>query len=142
MADSKSTDFARAFGDALEAFLEGKGISHADVARKLGLGKRGVSRLGTYCHDATNGTRATPSAAFLYHVCSGLNFEFEYNGYRVSQSAFNGNGSKPKKTSAGEQLSFEFDGQFNLTEDKGAVSVSVRRPPGRIEISLSLRANS
>ncbi len=142
MEDSNSTHFARAFGDALEAFLQAKGISHADVARKLGLGKRGVSRLGTYCHDAPNGTRATPSAAFLYQVCSGLNFEFEYNGYRVSEGALNGRSPGRKEAPAEEQLSFEFDGQFNLTEDKGAVSVSVRRPPGRIEISLSLKAIS
>jgi hypothetical protein len=71
-----------------------------------------------------------------------LNFEFEYNGCRVSESAFNGNGSGPKGAPAREQLSFEFDRQFNLTEDKGAVSVTVRRPPGRIEISLSLKALS
>jgi len=142
MEDSNSTDFARAFGDALEAFLRAKGISHADVARKLGLGKRGVSRLGTYCHDAPDGTRATPSAAFLYQVCSGLNFEFEYNGYKVSEAAFTGNGARPRGAPTGGQLSFEFDGQFSLTEDKGAVSVSVRRPPGRIEISLSLKAMS
>jgi len=136
-----STDFARAFGDSLKSFLHGKGLSYTDAANLLGMGRKGVSRLSTYCHDSPRGTRATPSAELLYAICSGLEFEFEYGGCKISALTLRVNGSKGP-TAHPYQLPLPFDRQFNLTDDKGTVSVSVKRPAGRVEVSISLKAAS
>ena len=42
----------------------------------------------------------------------------------------------------GRKLTFEFERQFNLTRKQGTVSVKVRRPSGRIEVSVSLNARA
>lgn len=127
--------FARAFGDALRKFLEVQGKSQAGAARDLGIDR---ARLNTYLKDSRKGTRATPSAEVLYLACVGLGFEFEYEGYRVTGSMLNG--KPPKLRRQPQQLSLDFERQFNLTNQQGTVSVTVKRPPGRIEVSLSLRA--
>jgi transcriptional regulator with XRE-family HTH domain len=134
-----SRDFARAFGDALGQFLQENGISKAEAARRLGLAKdKGKARLSTYCHDSRKGTRAKPGAEILYLVCAELGFAFEYRGYKIGASTLNGNGVKPTEKPI-EQLQIEFDGQFNLTDQNGTVSINVKRPPGRIEVALSLK---
>src|ERR1700676_4135127 len=96
------SDFARAFGAALEKHLQAKKMTHSEAAEQLGLGKKGVARLGSYFHDVKSGKqagrRATPSADFLYLVCSKLEFEFEYNGCKVSLATLSPNGSKPTKS--------------------------------------------
>ena len=103
----------------------------------MGLGK---ARVNTYCHDSPDGKRANPDAEVLYLACSRLGFEFEYNGYRINAANLAGEIVKPPE---GEQLSFEFDRQFNLTHDLGTVSVQVRRPVGKeTEVSISLRVAS
>ncbi|MCI0356629.1 MAG: hypothetical protein L0099_16580 [Acidobacteria bacterium] len=134
-------DFARAFGDALSQFLQDRGIKQSDAARQLGLEeKKGKARLNTYCHDSPNGKRRKPDAEILYLVCVKLGFSFEYRGYKISAATLNGKGRRLEKKA--EQLTFRFDRQFGLTDEKGAVRVSVKRPPGRIELSLSLKARS
>ena len=136
-----SDGFARAFGDALRAFLDENGIGPSDAAKRLGLGKKGVSRLGTYCHDSTKGKRATPSAEMLYLICSTLDFEFAYKGCKISTPTLGMNGSRGLRPQP-QQLSLPFNRQFYLSDDKGTVSVSVRRPAGRVEVSISLKAAS
>lgn len=131
-------DFARAFGDALFVFLAGRGITQSDAANRLGLDKAGKARISTYCHDSPRGTRPRPSAEILYLACAELGFSFEYRGYKITAAALNG-GSKTAEKAA-EQLSLPFNGQFDLTDEKGTVSVRVKRPPGRIEVSLTLKA--
>lgn len=132
-----SSDFARAFGDALFGFLEANGISQTEAADRLGLAKGGKSRINTYCHDSPKGKRPKPSAEVLYRACSVLGFSFDYKGYRISAATLNGRAKTEVKEL--EQLPLVFAGQFDLTDDKGTVSVSVKRPPGRIEVSLSLK---
>jgi transcriptional regulator with XRE-family HTH domain len=132
---ANSEDFAQAFGDALLEFLRARDISQSDVARKIGLEeKKGRSRINTYCR---NGHRATPDANILYLLCTRLGFNFEYKGYKLSAATLNGNGSRPAVKSP-EQLSITFGGQFNLTDQKKTVEISVKRPPGRIEVALLL----
>jgi transcriptional regulator with XRE-family HTH domain len=131
-------DFGRAFGDALSAFLDGRGITQSDAANRLGLDKAGKARISTYCHDSPKGTRPRPSAEILYLACAELGFAFEYRGYKITAAALNGSSKAVVKPA--EQLSFPFNGQFDLTDEKGTVSVTVKRPPGRIEVSLTLRA--
>jgi transcriptional regulator with XRE-family HTH domain len=138
-------DFARAFGDALNAFLQQEEITQSEAAKRLGLNKPGKNggkaRLNAYCHDSPKGKRPKPSAEILYLVCAELGFAFEYNGYKISAATFSGNGTRKVERPV-EQLQIEFDGQFNLTDEKGTVSISVKRPPGRIAVALSLKGAS
>jgi len=100
-----------------------------------------VARLGTYFHDSEDGKRTIPNAEFLYLACQKLGFEFAYNGCKISRYTLSRNGSAP--TTPAEQLPLPFDRQFNLTDGAGMVSVSVRRrPPGRVDVSFSLKALS
>lgn len=141
-----NADFARAFGDALAEFLRRNEMTQTEAARQLGLeSKKGKARLNTYCHDSRKGHRTKPDAEILYLLCTKLGFNFEYRGYTISAATLNGNGSKPiaKPTAKPtEQLLIQFGGQFNLTDQKRSVAISVRRPPGRIEVALSLEGTS
>ena len=136
-----SQEFARAFGNALVEFLRVKGLTQSDASKRLGLGKAGKARLSTYCNDSTKGKRPTPNAEVLYRICSELGFEFDYRGYRITAETLNGNHSEPIEKLA-EQLPLEFSSQFDLTDHKGTVSVSFKRPPGRVELSVYLKAVS
>jgi hypothetical protein len=137
-------DFARAFGDALYGFLTQKGIKQNDAAKLFGLedkhGKPNKARLNTYCHDSPSGKRPRPDAEILYLACTKLpGFYFDYKGHRISAATLNGHGARRSGEPA-EQLTLNFDRQFNLTDEQGTVTVRVKRPPGRIEVSLSLKA--
>ncbi len=77
----------------------------------------------------------------LYLLCVKLGFGFEYKGYKISAATLNGNGAKPIDRPA-EQLLIQFDGQFNLTDRTAAVTIDIKRPPGRIEVALSLKGAS
>jgi hypothetical protein len=136
-----SDDFARAFGDALDQFLRRKGLNQSDAAKALGLGDEGKARLNTYCHDSPKGIRRKPNAEILYLLCVNLGFAFEYKGFKISASTLNGNSRKSPERPA-EQLLIQFDGQFNLTDQTGTVAIIVKRPPGRIEVGLSLKGAS
>jgi hypothetical protein len=133
-----SGQFARALGDALSEFLDGKQISFTDAARQIGLGQEGKARISAYCHDSPKGKRPVPNAELLYLLCSKLGFGFEYGGYKISAETLNGRPRKPPEGPI-EQLRIAFDGQFNLTQREGLFSMGVKRPPGRIEVSLSLK---
>jgi len=138
-------DFARAFGDALNTFLQQEQITQSDAAKRLGLNKPGKNggkaRLSAYCHDSPKGKRPKPSAEILYLVCAELGFAFEYKGYKISAATFSGNGTR-KVEKPVEQLEIKFEGQFNLTDEKGNVSISVKQPPGRIAVVLSMKGAS
>jgi hypothetical protein len=66
-----------------------------------------------------------------------LGFSFEYQGFKISAATVNGRPKAAEKQA--EQLPL-IDSQFDLTDEKGTVSVSVKQPPGRVEVSLSLKA--
>jgi transcriptional regulator with XRE-family HTH domain len=144
MADLVNADspegFADAFGNALNQFLRDRGMRQSDVVEQLGLDKKtGRARISSYC---SAGKRPKPDAEILYLVCSKLpGFYFDYKGYRISAATLNGNGAKPLGK-ATEQLTLAFDRQFNLTDEQGSVTVRVKRPHGRIEVSLFLKAKS
>lgn len=97
----------------------------------------GRGAINTYCHDSPKGRRPKPSAEVLYLVCAVLGFSFDYKGYRISAATLNGGPRTAGKESV--QLPLEFESQFDLTNEKGTVSVKVKQPPGRIEVSLSLK---
>jgi len=133
-----SFDFARAFGNALAEFLIQKKISQNQAAQLLGIGR---AKLNTYCHDSPRGIRRKPDAEFLYLVCAKLGFEFHYNDFKISAATFHGRPAKPIGFPAGPLLR-DFERQFNLTDETGTVTVSFKRPAGRVEMSVSLKAVS
>src|SRR5579864_522143 len=135
--DRPPDDFARALGDALDRFLKDRGISQKNASELIRVEH---ATLNTYTHDSPKGKRPLANAEVFVKACVELGFEFEYKGYKISAAATNGVGTRRKKTS--EQLTFEYDRQFDLTDDKGTVSVRVKRPAGRVEVSLSLKAVS
>jgi len=141
-------DFAHAFGDALNDFLERTRMGQSEVARLLGIEaaegqkRKGGARIYSYCRDSKDGKRTRPNGEVLFLACTKLpGFSFVYNGHRINAESLNGNGSKPSQQTA-EQLTFGFERQFNLISRQGTVEVKVARPPGRIEISVSLKAKS
>jgi transcriptional regulator with XRE-family HTH domain len=134
-----SKEFAKAFGESFGKFLGDRGMSQAKAAKLMGL--RGRARLNPYCHASADGTRPTPEADVLYLACTELGFQFDYKGKRISASTLNGNGVRPDAKQP-EQLDLAFDRQLELTRLTGRVSVSLRRPPGRTEVSVSLKAVS
>jgi transcriptional regulator with XRE-family HTH domain len=135
-----SGEFARAFGEALEKFLEEHHLTQTAAAEQLGYGKKGKARLSTYCHK---GKRANPKAEVLYQLCTELGFEFEYKGYKITAASLNGHRPQiPEKVP--EQLRLEFSGQIDLTQKnrKRTASVTVNRVPGRIDLSVYLEVAS
>jgi hypothetical protein len=133
-------DFADAFGNALNSYVQNSGIQQNDLVDLLGLDKKiGKSRISTYCRE---GRRVKPDGEMLWLALSKLpGFHFDYRGHRISAAMVNGNGAKPVQKLA-EQLTFEFERQFKLTDKQGTVAVKVRRPHGRIEVSISLDAKA
>lgn len=133
MYDAENPDFPAAFRAALLDFLDKKGISQTQMAKRLGISK---SRLNTYCRPEKP---ARPEAEILYLLCVTVGFSFEYRGYKVSAETLTGK-PVPQPKDAAKQMMLEFDRQFKLTNEAGAISVTVKRPSGRIELSLSLDA--
>jgi hypothetical protein len=136
------------FEDTLSEFLQRTGMGQSELARKLGIEagngerRKGGARIYSYCHDNKEGKRVKPDAEILYLALTKLDgFKFEYNGYTITAEEVKRNGTKPTAKSA-EQLPFKFERQFNLTGKGGTVAVEVRRPSGRIEVSLSLDAKA
>lgn len=123
-------DFARELGDALAQFLADRGLSEAEAARQMGV-ERGT--LNTYTHDGRNGKRPIPNAEILAKACA-IGFEFEYEGCTIVGLR------EGKRHEANDQLTLEFTRQLDLADD--SVTVGLRRPPGRVELSISLKAVS
>lgn len=135
MATEPPRSFEDALSRALNSFLDSNSMSQIDAVRKLGIDeKKGKSRLSTYCKK--NGPWPRPGADFMYLLCTKLGFSFDYQGYRISAASLNGNGEHAEPVP--EQLLITFEGQFDLTTEKRTMAVQVKRPPGRIEISLHM----
>jgi transcriptional regulator with XRE-family HTH domain len=133
-------DFAKTFGDALKRFLGERHMRQSEAARLIGLeGTNGKSRINSYCRDSRKGTRTMADAEIFYLLCAKLGFHFDHRGYRIVAVKLDGKRRKVTAPVSG-QLTFKFDRQFNLTDHTGNVGVKVKRPPGRIELSVSLKA--
>lgn len=129
MSDNEE-GFAARFGDALLEHLERQGKTQAEAAKQTGLQK---ARVSSYCRK---GKRRVPSAEALYRLCAQLGLEFEFGGCKISAIDASSHGLSPIE----EQLRLPFERQFELTDGAGSVSVNIRKPPGRVEVSLSLKA--
>ena len=132
-----SDDFARVFGDSLKAFLDAEGITYTSAAVRLGVER---ATLYTYWTDDKSGKRKKPRVELLFLACTELGFEFEYNGNRITATALGT--PKAVRMPKEEQLHLDFSRKFNLTDDDGVVSVQLKRHPGRVEFSVSLKAAS
>jgi transcriptional regulator with XRE-family HTH domain len=122
-------DFADLLGDAFEAFLSTQGLNQAEAATRMGMGR---ATLNTYT-SGVNGERRRPPAEFLTKACVLLGFEFEYEGHVIVAR------KKGKPVAIEEkQLHLEFTRQIDLAKN-GAITVGLKKPPGKIELSFSLR---
>lgn len=136
--------FARTFGDALRNFQRETGMTQVDLAKRLGLkdkksGQPSKSRVNQYL----SASPPMPSANVLFLACTELRgFRFAYDGRQLTATIVRKKAGPPP-----EQMVFRFNRQFNLTDKSGIITergdfaVKVKRPSGRIELSLLLKAN-
>lgn len=133
MDERELQDFRLAFRNALQNFLIDKGLTQAGLARRLGITKQ---RLNAYFREENP---ARPEIEVLYSLCVKWGFSFEYKGYTISGATLEGV-PVPAPASVAQQIPIDFEGQFKLTDQNGALSVTVKRPSGRLEVSLSIDA--
>lgn len=129
--------FARALRDSLAKFIEDHEDTKYRVAKAIGVDTR---RLYSYFKESPQtGRPRIPSAEVLYLLCTELGFSFDYRGFRISAETLDGvKAVHPTE----RQLSFEFDREFYLTNTQGAVTVSIKRPAGKIQLSVVLNADT
>ena len=136
--DLHPPDFARSFGNALQRFLEEKRIRQVEASKRMSIE---TAALNTYLHDNRKGKRAKANAEVLAEACVQLGFTFEYKGHVISASPIESASLAPNNSS--EQLSFNYENQFSLIEERGSLSVRIhRRPNGRVEVDVYLKAVS
>jgi transcriptional regulator with XRE-family HTH domain len=136
--DQESSDkFARALGEALRRFLDENGIKVTEAAARLGMNKQTLS---SYWTDNAKGQRNHARAELLFLACVELGFVFEYEGRSVS--AIRPSGVKKNGEARRRQLVLPFMRTFELADQNGRISLSVKRPSGRVELSLSMKAIS
>jgi hypothetical protein len=76
-------------------------------------------------------------------VCAKLGFTFEYGGYQITAATLERTAaSEHALQQETEQLQKAFDGQINLTDQTGTVSITIKRPSGRAEVAFDLREPS
>jgi transcriptional regulator with XRE-family HTH domain len=129
--------FARTFGVALRRFLDENGIKVTEAASRLGMNKQTLS---SYWTDNTKGKRNKARAELLFLACVELGFAFEFEGRTVAAAPPVGVNEQNQMRNG--QLRLPFLRKFEFMDQQGAVSVSVKRPPGTVELSVSLKAVS
>ena len=123
----------KVLGEALANFLKESEMSESEASKAVGMDR---ARLNTYTHGLANGKRRTAPAELLAKACI-LGFKFEFQGHTIV--ALKDGQPIP---AAEHQLRLEFTRQFDLGENGGTVAVGLKKPPGKIELSVSLRAVS
>jgi hypothetical protein len=108
------------------------------AARRLRVTKQALS---LYCRSSSKikAKKPTPNAEVLFRACVDLGFTFEFDGRSVTAVSVS---EETRKLWPPEQLAFNFSRQFQLTGEDGQLSVTVRRPQGRIELSVSMKATA
>ena len=127
--------FAKAIGDAIRQFLDEHGMSQAEIAERWGVESR--QKFSSYLLDQGTGHRVPIPAYLFYLACTQLHgFHFDHKGYRISAKPIKGKGEK----AASLQSTFEFGKDFELMDKAGTLTVKVKRPPEKIELSVSVDA--
>jgi len=132
--------FAKALGDAIREFLEHNGMQKAEIAEKFGLESRQVFH--SYLRDQKHGRRVPAPAYVFYLACTQLGFKFDYEGYRISAKRIKGKGKIERMAKPSDQYTLSFGGNFELADKAGALKVSVKRPPERLELFVSVNAKA
>jgi transcriptional regulator with XRE-family HTH domain len=121
-----SQDFIRALREALRNYLEGK-MKQNEAAALLGVSP---TRLNNNLLSDRE-----PMASMLYLVCTRWpKFQFDYGGFRLRAIKL----EKRKDRVAEAQLPFDFNREIKA----GRVKVKVKRPAGRVELSVLLAATT
>jgi hypothetical protein len=128
--DMSSDVFADLLGSALIDFFKTTDFSESDAASRM---KMGRGTLNTYT-SGVNGERRRPPAELLAKACVQLGFEFEYEGYVIAARKK----GKARVAQESQQLHLEFKRLIDLAQN-GAITVGLRKPPGKIELSVSLK---
>lgn len=132
----------RAFGERLKAFVAGR-IGPTEAADKIGVSKQLLNRYLKVKEMEINGKAVVvyPEAGLrlIFGAFTKLGIVFEYEGYRIRAEKLDGT---PIPPAVSQQSEFKFNRTFNLPEDKGEVRVDFNRPPGRVKLSVSLKANA
>jgi hypothetical protein len=124
--------FSDKLGLALANFLKVNGISEAEASRRFGI-ERGT--LNTYT-SGVKGERRKMPAEVLAKACL-LGFELEFEGHLIVATK---DGQRLRVED--KQLHLEFSRELDLTGNGGTVAVGLKRPPGRVELTVSLKAVS
>jgi hypothetical protein len=124
--------FSDKLGLALANFLKVNGISEAEASRRFGI-ERGT--LNTYTSGVKGERRKIP-AEVLAKACL-LGFEFEFEGHIIVATK-----DGQRLLVEDKQLHLEFSRELDLTGNGGTVAVGLKRPPGRVALTVSLKAMS
>ena len=131
VADENS--FMKALGEALGNFFRENEITESEASKRMNMGR---AKLNTYTHGLASGKRRTAPAELLAKACV-LGFRFEFDGHTIVALK---DGQPVPLTE--HQLRLEFTRQFDLGDNGGTVAIGLKKPPGKIELSVSLRAVS
>jgi hypothetical protein len=131
--------FSDKLGSALSNFIKNKGLSEEQASGALGLSGRGT--LNTYTHGAKRknseqARRRKIPAEVLAKAC--LNgFEFEFEGHVIVATK-----DGQRVPTEERQLHLEFTRELDLASNGGTVALGLKKPPGKIELTVSLKAIS
>jgi len=131
--------FSDQLGSSLASFIKSKGLSEEGAAGMLGLSGRGT--LNTYTHgakgnDGETAKRRKIPAEVLARACVN-GFQFEFDGH-VIVATKEGEGVMTEE----RQLHLEFTRELDLAANGGTVALGFKKPPGRIALTVSLKAVS
>ena len=121
--------FSDRLGIALSNFLKTHDISEAEAARTFGMPRATLNSYTT----GINGERKKIPAEVFVRACL-LGFEFEFGGHLVAATK---DGQRVRAEE--KQLHLEFTREVDLGENGGTVAVGLKKPPGRIALTVSLR---
>jgi hypothetical protein len=130
--EEEEQSFSDKLGLALSNFLKINGMSEAEASGKFGI-ERGT--LNTYTSGVKGKRRKIP-AEVLVKACL-LGFEFEFDGQLIVATK-----DGQRLLVEDRQLHLEFKRELDLTGNGGTVAVGLKRPPGRVELTVSLKAVS
>jgi transcriptional regulator with XRE-family HTH domain len=133
--DNMADEFADLLGNALAAFLKTEGIPEAEAARRMGIGRATLNTytIGVKEDGKDERERRRPPAELLARACVALGFQFEFEDHIIVAR------KKGKQVRGAEKkLHLEFTREIDLA-DNGAITVGLKKPPGKIELSVSLR---
>jgi hypothetical protein len=128
MAEGDPT-FSDKLGVALSNFFKLHDITEAKASRSFGMPR---ATLNTYTAGVNGGRKKVP-AEVLVKACL-LGFEFEFDGYLIVATK---DGQRVRAEE--KQLHLEFTREVDLGENGRTVAVGLKKPPGRIALTVSLR---